>query len=84
MLPVVFGSFFRVFSCTRLALFPVFFWSFSVFVLIEAACFSMYVDELSLASHGRKEREGRECFAGGFDKGRRLMCLSCISLSISR
>ena len=50
MLPVVFGSFFRVFSCTRLALFPVFFGSFSVFVLIEAACFSMYVDELSLAS----------------------------------
>ena len=30
--------------------FPGFWGSFSVFVLIEAACFSMYVDELSLAS----------------------------------
>ena len=30
--------------------FSVFWGSFSVFVLIEAACFSMYVDELSLAS----------------------------------
>ena len=39
--------------------FPGFWGPFSVFVLIEAACFSMYVDELSLASHfARSKRKG--------------------------